>query len=418
MPQQDIHELVDHLFRHESGKMVSVLTRILGVSNMDTAEDIVQDTLVLALNTWKQRGIPERPVAWLHQIAKNKAIDWLRRQNRLIKIAPAYSYILKSDFATSSAFHQVFLDEEISDGQLRMMFACCHSEIPVDSQIALILKTLGGLSVEEIAKAFMTQNDTIAKRIYRAKEKLKREGVELEVPQGQILHDRLGAVLKSIYLLFSEGYNSSHPDLLIREDLCHEAMRLCMLLIDHPVTNLPRTRMLMALMCFQTSRLQARLDDKGHIILMKYQDRSKWYRPLIEKGFYFLNSAAEPFEVTTYHIEAMIASIHCASDSFEITNWKIVHELYDKLYALQPNPIVAMNRAIASAYSEGYAAGLQELLTIQGLDKHPVYWASLGEMYTEIGNAEEARKSFEKAASLTNSKVVKGLFLARIGFKG
>ena len=415
MPRdKDIHELVDHLFRHESGKMVSVLSRILGLQNLDVAQDLVQDTLMLALNTWKQGGVPENPRAWLYKVAKNKAIDWLRRQKRLVEIAPAYSYILKSDFAASSAFYQVFLDEEITDSQLRMMFACCHESIPVESQIALILKTLGGLSVAEIARAFMTQEETIAKRIYRAKEKLRLENVEMEVPQGLDLFQRLEAVLKSIYLLFNEGYNSGNPNEVIREDLCHEALRLCLLLTEHPITNLPRTRMLMALMCFQTSRLKARIDDNGHITLLKHQDRSKWYQPLIKKGFYFLNSAAEPFEISTYHLEAMIASIHSTAPSFEQTDWRTIHEMYDRLYNYQPNPIVAMNRAIASAYFISFEHAHAELSAIQGLENHPVYWGSLAEMYVGLDRKDEANSCFEKAISLSKSEAVKQLFRMRM----
>ncbi len=288
-----ISQTIDHLFRHESGKMVSVLSRLLGLQNLETVHDIVQDTLLQAMNTWSYNGVPENPSAWLYRAAKNRAIDFLRRQKKFKEIAPQYSYLLQSEYSLSSTVNSLFLENEIQDSQLRMMFACGHPSIAEESQIALTLKTLCGLSVNEIAKAFLTNEETITKRIYRAKEKIKSEKIELNVPQGKELPQRLDVVLKSLYLLFNEGYNSSHPDQLIREDLCQEAIRLSYLLTTHSITNLPRTNALLSLMCFQASRLQARLDDKGNIILLKYQDRSKWYKPLIEKGFMYLEMATE-----------------------------------------------------------------------------------------------------------------------------
>ncbi|MEQ8880548.1 MAG: sigma-70 family RNA polymerase sigma factor, partial [Cyclobacteriaceae bacterium] len=316
-----IDSLVEHLFRHESGKMVAVLSRILGLQNLEAAQDIVQDTLIKALHTWKSGNLPDNPAGWLYKTAKNKAIDLVRREHTFQKLAPDYAYILNSDFALSSAFHKVFMEDEIGDSQLRMMFACCHPEIPIESQIALTLRTLGGLSTSEIASAFLTSEDTITKRIYRAKEKFRTEDIQMSVPQGEDLPKRLEAVLKSIYLLFREGYHSSHPDQLIREDLCQEAMRLCFILTEHALTAKPSSHALMALMCFQASRLKARLDDNGHIVLIRYQDRGKWYKPLINKGFHYLESASEPFEVSTYHLEALIASLHASAKSFETTEW-------------------------------------------------------------------------------------------------
>ena len=416
MPANTVHinDLADHLFRHESGKMIAVLTRMLGLQNIETAQDIVQDTLIQAMNTWRYNIIPENPSGWLYRVAKNKAIDFLRREKKFKKICPEYAYLLQSEYTLTPTVNNLFLENEIQDSQLRMMFACCHPAIPEESQIALTLKTLCGLSVNEIAKAFLTNNETISKRIYRAKEKIKAAKIELDVPTGDELASRLDVILKSLYLLFNEGYNSSHPEHLIREELCGEAIRLCHLLSQQSVTNYPRVKALLSLMCFQSSRLSARLDDKENIIVLKYQDRSKWYRPLIQKGFDYLDAAAEPFETSTYHLEAAIASLHAAAPSFETTDWKSIHHLYEMLYQLQPNPIVAMNKAIASAYSISKQQALEELKKIKGLEQHHIYHASIGEMYFELEEKVVAKGYFEKAYKLTDSLTEQQLLLKKI----
>ena len=411
---ETIHQTIDHLFRHESGKMISVLSGLLGLQNMETAQDIVQDTLLQAMNTWSYNGIPDNPPAWLYRVAKNKAIDFLRRQKKFKEIRPQYTSLLESEWTLTTTVHQFFMENEIQDSQLRMMFACCHPAIADESQIALTLKTLCGLSIVEIAKAFLTTDETIAKRIYRAREKIKSEKIEMETPQGDDLQVRLDTVLKSLYLLFNEGYNSSQPDHLIREDLCEESMRLCHLLTQHPLTRFPRTNALFSLFCFQASRLQTRLDDKGNIIILKYQDRNKWDSLLIQKGFDHLDMAAEPFEVSTYHLEAAIASIHAAAPSFEQTDWNSIYHLYEILYQLQPNPVVAMNKAIASAYAISKQHALGELRQINGLEKHHLYFAALGELYLDMAEYIKAKDSFEKALLLTTSVSEKQLLAEKI----
>lgn len=410
----NINQLVDHLFRHESGKMVSVLSRLLGFQNLETAQDIVQDKLLQAMSSWSYNYIPDNPVAWLHRVAKNKAIDFLRREKKFREITPEYAYLLQSEYSLSPTVNNLFLENEIPDSQLRMMFACCHPSIPVESQIALTLKTLCGLSVAEIARAFLTNDETISKRIYRAKEKIKAEKIELEVPSSHELQQRLDAVLKSLYLLFNEGYNSSQPDQLIREDLCEEAMRLCHIITRHSLTGYPRTKALLSLMCFQSSRLNARLDDTGNIILLKGQDRSKWHLPLIQKGFDYLDAAAEPFEISTYHFEAAIASLHAAAPHFEKTDWQSIYHLYEMLYQLQPNPIVAMNKAIASAYAINRSAGLEQLLNIKGLENYYLYHTSIGEIYYELAEKKKAQRSFETALQLTTSQQERQLLQHKI----
>ena len=411
---KNVNQLVDHLFRHESGKMIAVLSRLLGLQNIEIAQDLVQDTLLQAMSTWGFKSIPDNPSAWLYRVAKNKAIDFLRREKKFKEVSPQYSYLLQSEYTLASTVNNLFLENEIQDSQLRMMFACCHPSIQEESQIALTLKTLCGLSVNEISKAFLTTEETIAKRIYRAKEKIKAEKIELEVPQNDELSTRIDTVLKSLYLLFNEGYKSSNPDKLIREDLCEEAMRLCFLLTQHPLTALPRTKALLALMCFQGSRFDARLDDKNNIILLKYQDRIKWSRSLMSKGFELMEESTEPFEISAYHLEAAIASQHAAARSFEQTNWKSIYHLYEMLYQLQPNPIVAMNKAIASSYAISKENALKELKQIKGLEDHHLYYTSIGEIYFDLENKPQAKKFFKKALELTSSGYDQQLLITRI----
>ena len=411
---KNINQLVDHLFRHESGKMIAVLSRLLGLQNIEVAQDLVQDTLLQAMSTWSYKSVPDNPSAWLYRVAKNKAIDFLRREKRFRDISPQFSYLVESEYTLSSTVNNLFLANEIQDSQLRMMFACCHPAITEESQIALTLKTLCGLNVAEIAKAFLTSDETIAKRIYRAKEKIKAEKIELDVPESHELSSRIDMVLKSLYLLFNEGYKSSNPDILIREDLCEEAMRLCFLLTQHPLTSFPRTKALLALMCFQASRLDARLDDNNNIILLKNQDRSKWNRALMSKGFELMEESTEPFEISSYHLEAAIASQHAAARSFEQTNWKSIYHLYEMLYELQPNPIVAMNKAIASSYAISKQNALKELQQITGLEDHHLYYASIGEIFFDLENRPEAKKFFEKALLLTSSEYEQQLLISKI----
>jgi len=412
--KENIYNAIDHLFRHEWGKMVSVLSRLLGLQNLETAQDIVQDTLLQAMNTWSFSGIPHNPAAWLYRAAKNKAIDYLRRQKKFKEISPQYAYLLQSEYSLASTINNLFLATEIEDSQLRMIFACSHPAISEESQVALTLKTLCGLSTSEIARAFLTSEETITKRIYRAKEKIKAEHIELTVPHGAELPGRLDVVLKSLYLLFSEGYNSSNPDQLIREDLCEEAMRLAFLLTSHPLTNLAKTNALLSLMCFQASRLQARLDDKGNIVLLKYQDRSKWHRQLIERGIACLEISSETADISTYHIEAAIASLHASAPTFEQTDWKSIYDLYEVLYNMQPGPIVALNKAIASAYAIGRKSALKQLLQIKGLENYYLYHTSIGEIYFELKERQKAKDHYEKALHLTHSRSEQQLLISKI----
>jgi RNA polymerase sigma-70 factor (ECF subfamily) len=346
-------------------------------------------------------------------VAKNKAIDHLRREKIFRTVQEGQARLLQSESTLHPAVESFFEEGEIIDSQLRMIFACCHPSIPVVSQIALALKTLCGLNGKEIAAAFLKDEDTIAKRIFRAKEKIRTEGIALDLPSSHQLPERLDAVLHCLYLLFNEGYNSSHPEQLIREDLCEEAMRLAYLLTQVPLTNLPRTNALLALFCFQASRLKARLDDGGNIILLKHQDRTKWYRPLIQKGFYFLEAATQK-ESSVYHLEAAIAYLHAVAPSFEDTDWKAIYYLYGVLAGQHPTAIILLNKAIAASYAVGKEVALKELEAINGLENYYLYHTAIGEVYLELHQASIARQYYQKALSLTSSLAEQQLLQEKI----
>lgn len=402
-PDKNVQQLVDHLFRHETGRMVAVLTRFLGSGNLDTAEDLVQDTLLKAMEVWRFRGVPDNPSAWLYKVARNKAIDWVRSGQRQTKLFSTGEEKLNSVWNLSSSSESLFQEDEIQDSVLRMMFACCHPSIPLESQIALTLKTLGGLSAGEIANAFLTSEETIAKRIYRAKEKIKQEKIKLEPPGLYELSHRLDSVLQVLYLLFNEGYHSSQSDTIIREDVCAEAMRLTYLLAQHKATGLPKVNALMALMCLQSSRFAARVGNLGEIILLEDQDRAKWSQPLIQQGLDFLEKASQGDVLSEYHVEASIASVHSLALRFEETQWDTLVLLYHTLHELKPDLMVSFNRAIAIGYAHSPEAGIQELQKIADLKDHYLYLTALGNFYLLKGDATTAKVYLEKALAKTYS---------------
>src|SRR5215475_9891404 len=315
---QDAPELVDHLFRHEAGKMVSYLTRIVGLGRLDLAEDVVQDTLCRALETWPVDGLPDNPSAWLMRVARNRAIDILRRDDQFRYFTPELTYLLKlrEDLPVGApAF-----EKEIQDDQLRMMFSCCHPHLSTEAQVPLILKTLCGFSISEIANALLTSEDSIEKRLGRARKLFRASGTLANLANAVEIPGRLEAVYQAIYLLFNEGYHGSRSEQTVREDLCFEAIRLAILLSEHPEAKNPKTLALLALLCFHAARLPGRMDDGG-LIQLEIQDRSKWDQDLIGKGFLFLEKSSMGNELSEYHLEAGIASLHCAATTYEKTEW-------------------------------------------------------------------------------------------------
>jgi RNA polymerase sigma factor (sigma-70 family) len=406
-----VESLVDHLFRRESGKMVSSLTRIFGPTNLDLAEDVVQDTLLLAVQRWPLDGVPNNPAGWLYQAAKHKAIDTIRRQQTFRRFEPELARQLSAS-ADQSVCDRLFLAEEIVDDTLRMIFTCCHPALPVESQITLTLKILGGFGTAEIARALLTQEAAVEKRLSRAKRKIRELPIAFEVPAGHELSARLRSVLSVLYLMFNEGYNSSFAEHPIRRDVCVEAMRLGQLLGDHEVGRHPTTAALMALMCFHAARFDARIDEDGHLLLLRDQDRRRWNRDLIGEGFRYLEQSASGDEASHFHLEAGIAAVHAIADRYEGTDWDEIVRRYDRLLLLAPTPIVALNRAIAVAERDGAQAGLNAIAAIPGVGTLDAYYllpAVLGELHLQLGRLGEARRFFERAHALTSSRAERQL---------
>ncbi|MBP7448649.1 MAG: sigma-70 family RNA polymerase sigma factor [Flavobacteriales bacterium] len=400
--------MTDRLFRHEAGRMVGALTRLFGTQHLELAEDVVQETLLKAMRDWPYHGVPENPAAWLHRVAKNLAIDQLRRKSRGLDLLKENAALLRSEWTLSATVGEAFAEASITDDQLRMLFACCHPSVPHEQQVALALRTLCGFSVAEIARAFVTKEETVNKRLYRAREAFRAIG-KVELPVESELAVRLKPVLATIYLLFNEGYNSTVHNDHIREDLVEEALRLCDMLNRNALTEQPVTHAVMALMLFHAARSEARLDTTGAIVLLKDQDRTKWDAELIALADRHLQHAVRGTDLSTYHVEAAIAAVHAHAPSFNATDWATIITLYDRLLTMAPTAIVRFNRAIAVAQANGAATGLLELERVDGLERSHLYHAARGDLLREIGRLDEARVAYAIALKLARSPQEQGL---------
>jgi len=409
-------KLVDHLFRHEAGKMIAILTRLFGMKHIDLAEDVVQEAFLKAMQTWAYENIPNHPAGWLMQVAKNKAIDLIRRKQSAIQYSKELS--LHLDNQSDENLEDFFLENEIADSQLRMIFACCHPSLSPDDQLAFTLRTVSGFGAAEIARALITSESVIQKRLYRAKQFLRQKNIQLEIPAGNDLDSRLEIVHTVIYLIFNEGYNSIKTDELIRKDLCAEAMRLCKLLSEHPSGQKPSTFALLSLMCFHASRFDSRLDEENEIILLENQDRSKWDKQLISLGYHYLSLSSEGTDLSIYHIESAIAAEHCLSLSFRETNWRHMLRLYDLLLMHKRTPVVLLNRAIVVAQAGEPVKAIDEVLNIPGivhlLESQYIYCAVLGNLYLQSGKMDDAKIMLQKAYALTSSLAEKKLIAGKI----
>ena len=390
-------ELIPHLFRTEYRKIVSVLCRHFGFDHIETAEDIAGDTFLTASETWGLNGVPPNPTAWLYHVAKNKAKNYAHRNSILEnKIIPELQN-------TAPVSYQDELDlspQNINDSQLQMMFAICHPSISAEAQIGLALRILCGFGIEEIADAFLTNKETINKRLYRAKEKLRQEKVKIELPDATEIDERLEVVLTTVYLLFNEGYYSISQDTTLRKDLCLEAMRLCYMLVETKETNKPQVNALLSLMCFQASRFEARLDKNGELILYEDQDTSLWDSDLIRKGEYFLSCSASGNKLSRYHLEAAIAYWHTHKEDTR-EKWENILQLYNQLLQIEYSPIAALNRTYALSKANGKEEAIIEAEKLKLTDNH-FYFTLLGELYTDIDN-EKAKENFQKALSLAKT---------------
>ena len=397
----EVDALVEHLFRHSAGRMVSSLARRLGSARLDLAEEAVQDALVRALHTWPYGGVPTEPRAWLFQVAKHRALDLLRREAslrgklELIEGAPGPAWGL--DAAD---------DDAVGDDELAMMFMCCHPSLPQLARIALTLKIVGGFSVDEIAAAFLAEPAAIAQRLVRAKRQIREQDIPIEVPQSEEIDGRLESVLDVLYLFFNEGYSVHGGENLVRAELCGEAIRLAGILARNRRTDLPPVHALLALMLLQASRLPARVDEAGDLLLLSEQDRTRWDRGLIAEGLRHLNRAASGDRMTPYHVEAAIAACHAVASDEASTDWAYVLRLYGELLALKPSPVVELNRAIALAMVEGPTAGIR---AIEGIQRHPALArysllpAALGALWLRAGDATRAAGYYREALTRPSS---------------
>jgi RNA polymerase sigma factor (sigma-70 family) len=404
----------ERLFRREAGRIVAALTRVFGVHNLALAEDVAQDALCRALEVWKFRGVPENPSAWLMTTAKNRALDVLRR------IAPELGRLLESEWTVAPALDELLEPHAIRDDELRMMFSCCHPRLPEPVQVALVLNVLCAFGVGEIASAFLCTEAAIEKRISRGKKALARSKTLFDLASVTDFSGRLGAVQRALYLLFNEGYQGA-SEIAVRVELCEEAMRLARLLLEHPPAATPATYALAALLCLHAARLPARVDGSGDLIPLLDQDRALWDRRLVTEGRRLLELSATGVELTGYHVEAAIASVHADARNVAETRWAEIVALYDTLHSIQPSPVVALNRAVAIAELEGPARGLEMIRAIEGSDRlagYPFYFAALGEFELRSGNHEAASRHFGAALAVARSGMERRFLAGRIGACG
>ena len=391
--------LIPHLFRTEFSKICSVLSKQFGLEHIEIAEDLAADTFLTAAQDWVLNGIPPNPTAWLYSVAKSKAKNYLQRNNLFqTKIIPE----IKSN---SVRENEVDLSlQNIIDSQLQMMFTICHPSISTEAQVGLSLRILCGFGIEEIADAFLTNKETINKRLFRAKEKLREEKIKIEFPGPAEINDRLETVLTTIYLLFSEGYYSVSQNSIIRKELCLEAIRLCYMLIENTGTNKPQVNALLSLMCFQASRFDARIDKNGELILYDDQDAGLWNSDLINKGIYFLKCSTTGSKISKYHLEATIAYWSTNREDTK-EKWECVLQLYNQLLQIEYSPFAALNRTYALSKANGKQEAIIEAEKLKLVDNH-FYFILLGELYFGIDN-HKAKSNFTKAISLAKTQADK-----------
>ncbi|MEQ1761886.1 MAG: sigma-70 family RNA polymerase sigma factor [Pyrinomonadaceae bacterium] len=410
MPAEDqVRDSIDHLFRHRAGQMVSILARRFGVVNIELIEDSVQDALVAAMKTWPYSGVPENQSAWLIQTAKNRVIDQLRRGAKSESIE-ASELDVPDDRPDDTRF-----ESELTEDQIRMMFACCHPEVPADSRVALTLKIVSGFNVVEIARAYLAKDEAIAKMLTRAKQKLRT--LDLEIPAGAALNERIDSVLRVLYLMFNEGYSASEGIDLTRQDLCEEAIRLGKLLADHPQTSLPKVEALISLFLFQAARLSARTDAAGDLLLLAEQDRSLWDRGMLAAGLEHFRMAAAGDDLSEYHIEAEIASVHALSPDYTATDWERIVACYDELLKRKFSPVVALNRLVALGETHGNEAALIELSELASnylMTSFNLYHVTRGHFLTRVDRVAEAIESYKRAAELTKNEPVQRFIRRKI----
>ena len=392
-----IEGLVDNLFRRSSSQIVSYLTRLLGSENIDVAEEAVQDALIKALQAWPYSGIPDNPGGWLFQVAKNTALDVVRRNTLITRKHPE----LIAELSRKPQTEEISEDfaTQLRDDELRMLFLCCHPALSPNLSVPLSLKIVGGFGMGEIARALLSNEPTIAQRIVRAKRQIRDSQLSLELPDERDLGTRLDAVLESIYLIFNECYAAYSGADLIREDLCNEALRLGQLVANSSLAA-PRVHALVSLMAFQTARLSARVDEDGNMVLLEDQDRTRWDQRLVTLAFQELERSAEGDSISAYHIQAAIASVHAQADSGHATDWNAILSLYDELLHVAPSPVIALNRAVAVSKVCGPSQALEEIKNLSSdslLAEYYLLPAVRARLLQETGELRQAADAYSRA---------------------
>jgi RNA polymerase sigma-70 factor (ECF subfamily) len=411
-----VQELVEHLFRHQAGQMLAMLTHILGLENIDLAEEAVQEALLQALRQWPFQGVPDNPRAWLVRTAHNRALDVLRRRTSIRRKHQELSEKLREREAQTATaeWHD---EAELQDEQLAMIFVCCDPALADDVRVALTLKAVSGFGVSEIARAFLSDERTIAQRLVRAKRRIKDAGIRLALPPPAEIPRRLDSVLRVLYLVFNEGYVAHSGESLVREELCGEAIRLAQLLASRPDTAQPKVHALVALFYFQAARLETRVDGEGNLLLLADQERSQWDRALLARGVLELEEAAQGNELSEYHLQAAIAAVHATSISFEETDWPRLYDLYGQLLAISPSPVVALNRAIAQSIVEGPAkalASLDELSSERFTKNYYLLPAVQADLLRRLGRNSEAAAFYREALTHPCTEPERRFLLRRI----
>lgn len=397
--------------------MSAVVVRLLGLGHLDLAEDIVHDALIQALEVWKFRGVPANPAAWLMAAAKHRAIDVIRRERTARRFAPEVADLLSTEWSLVPTVESAFEDKEIVDAELRLMFELCDGRLPEEAQVMMILKYLCGFGVHEVAQAFLSGADAVEKRLGRARATLQAAGGLSPLGDAQRARARAPAVCRALYLMFSEGYHGSHPEAVVREELCAEALRLAAQLADHPVTGVAEVKGLLALMCLLAARLPARRDARGDLVPLDEQDRSRWDAALSARGLAALAESAAGDTVGEMHVEAAIAAQHAVAQSVEATDWPAIVALYDRLAALRPSPVVALNRAVAVGFARGPVAGLAEVDAIESLGRLDDYLflaATRADLLRRAGRRGEALPHYRRARELARNDPERRFFDRRL----
>ncbi len=413
MTSTDLQRRIEALWRIESPRLIAVLARML--RDVGVAEELAQDALVAAMESWPQTGFPDNPAAWLTTTAKRRAIDHLRRQKLLERKHAQLGYELESEQEQRTADVEDAMDDEIGDDLLRLMFVACHPVLSTDARVALTLRLLGGLTTSEIARAFLQPEPTIAQRIVRAKRQLAEKKVAFEVPRAAELGERLASVLEVIYLIFNEGYTATAGDDWMRPGLCEDALRLGRVLAGLMPAE-AEVHGLVALMEIQASRARARIDAGGNPVLLLEQNRSLWDRLLIQRGFDALARAIKVGPAGPYTLQAMIAACHARALTAELTDWPRIAQLYATLSQLTPSPVIELNRAVAVSMAFGAQAGLDlvdALVKASALDNYHLLPSVRGDLLSRLGRVDEARDEFLRAAALAGNTCEHGLLLKR-----